>query len=465
MDNKVIEELKELGIQIRREDDDYEIYNYFSNLKKLWVLLIEKSIKCLRYFDKREPFLNNNEKKPQVYGVDELEKYYDKYTLFEDMLYGSNRFYRDHVVHVVRTWMLGMECLLRNNGEYLDKIKIADSFEFNNQEKISIWTIIALTHDLGYPLETAQKIINKTKDMMYSFVSNPNIAMDLSFSGVQNNMNDFVVRFLSSRMQERKMQGEETMLYVARLQPKYYFKFQKSLESMAHGIVSAIIIYKLLIYFLESDYNINEDYTFSEEDVRQFYIRRDILRSIASHTCRDIYHLYIGSFAFLLIVVDDCQEWGRKSISELYIKSEIKNELQNINFSFDEENRKNCCVVSEKFKMPDDKEPLKILLRRLKEQSTIYIKLFRDGQDTSKRDFIFSKNCIIEYESNPKIDIAVRFDIFNRKEPAFSIEIKHTGNKKTDSELGQVFFQDVFQNIKLSESVDEKTTYNIPLTI
>lgn len=116
--------------------------------------------------------------------------------------------------------------------------------------------MIALTHDLGYPLEKSQGIIEKTKDMMKSFISNPTVSMDLSFDGIQNNMNDFVVRFMSSKMHEvdNKCPKEEMVVksekpFVARLQPKYYFKFQKSLESYNHGILSAIIIYKLLIYF------------------------------------------------------------------------------------------------------------------------------------------------------------------------------------------------------------------------
>ena len=189
------------------------------------------------------------------------------------------------------------------------KVNIHKDITVNKLEKISIWSMIALTHDLGYPLEKAQGIIDKTKDMMKSFISNPSVSMNLSFNGVQNNMNDFVVRFISSKMHEVNMlcpkekasnKGTESNLeekkYVARLQPKYYFKFQKSLEEYKHGILSAIIIYKLLIYFLESDFNINEDYTFDKEESRQFYIRREILRTIAAHTCHDVYHLDMLKF-------------------------------------------------------------------------------------------------------------------------------------------------------------------------
>ena len=127
--------------------------------------------------------------------------------------------------------------------------------------------------------------------MMTSFVSNPMINMDLSFSGVQNSMNDFVLRFVSSKMWEINPETRRTIeyindsfkeeqnrlkqlndverdreikkkRYVARLQPKYYFKLQKSLEHSQHGILSSLIIYKHLLYFLESDYSLNEDYMF-----------------------------------------------------------------------------------------------------------------------------------------------------------------------------------------------------------
>lgn len=50
--------------QLRDEDDDYRIFYYLETIKEVWTLIIEKSIKCLRYFDKREPFLGNSNKRP-----------------------------------------------------------------------------------------------------------------------------------------------------------------------------------------------------------------------------------------------------------------------------------------------------------------------------------------------------------------------------------------------------------------
>lgn len=117
--------------------------------------------------------------------------------------------------------------------------------------------------------------------MMTFFINNPKANMDISFSGVQNSMNDYVLRFISSKMWEVNTENHKIKInsdiniennknkkFVTRLQPKYYFKFQKSLEHNEHGVISSLIIYKLLLFFLESDYSINEDYMFCYEDTR-----------------------------------------------------------------------------------------------------------------------------------------------------------------------------------------------------
>ena len=57
----------------------------------------------------------------------------------------------------------------------------------------------------------------------------------------------------------------------------------------------------------------DSSFLFDNEDARQFYIRRDILRAISSHTCENIYHIDVATFPMILFVCDELQEWGRKS--------------------------------------------------------------------------------------------------------------------------------------------------------
>lgn len=420
---------KELDkIQLKKENE-FELFEYLQVLKNLWSLLIEKSIICLRYYDTREPFINPKDgkttnKEPYAYGVSELSNYFEKYVEYENVLYGSASYYRDHVVHVFRVWLLGMRQLLCNNCNYLDKIKIESGYDVNYLEKLSVWTLIALTHDLGYPLQKSLEIVDKTRVMMRSFVDNPIVMMDLSFSGVQNSMNDFVLRFISSKMRELDTTtgllkelsitdgpDDDEIIpdlelkkkrYVARLQPKYYFKFQKSLEHNQHGVLSALIIYKLLLYFLESDFNINEDYIFKHEDTRQFYLRREILRAIASHTCKDIYQLDLNSFSFLLQLCDDAQEWGRKSISELYVKTHTEYVFDGITLNFSNSDPHKVSI-KETYTAPD-MQAVKPVLDAFFRQSTTYRDVFRDGQETNLRNFDFEKIDVFRIPNRANID-------------------------------------------------------------
>jgi hypothetical protein len=463
LDDNVVDELNNIINKMNDDNDDYEIFKHKDALSSLWKSLIEKSIKCLRLFDIREPFTNMKElydkefkvskdKNPSAYGIDDLFKYYMKNTEFENILYGASRYYRDHVIHVFRTWLLGIKCLV--NRDFLEKlsIKIKDkeSVILNNCEKLSIWTIIALTHDLGYPLEKAKGIIDTTNYMVSSFLTNPNISMDLSFHGVQNYMNDFILRLISSKMEKKK--SEETDYY-ARLQPKYYFKLQKSLEKTDHGIISTIIIYKLLTYFLESDFNINEDYPFTNDERRQFYIRREILRSIASHTCKDIYHLYMCSFSFLLIIADSTQEWGRKYISELYVESGEEYELDKIDLVVGKPNK---CEIYENFKLQEKhgEDAVKNLLLKLHKQALSYIMMFRDGQDTGNRDFTFFKTCTITYEcSKAKITIIFSLDINNDKQSNFTGSIAYDKGADINGKFIENFFNNLFYESELKNII------------
>jgi len=457
LDKDVLNSLTELNTLIKGHNE-YAIYRHSTETDALWRLLLEKAIKCLRYHDDREPFMENNAKRPQVYGVSELVEYYNKYIEFESMLYGSSQYYRDHVVHVLRTWLLGTTCLVRNNGKYLGFVSIQgeDDIILEYDEKLSIWTIIALTHDLGYPLEKAKGIIDKTHSMIATFVTNPGVSMDLSFHGAQNYMNDFIVRLMSSKMVHDSKRADTDKPYVARLQPKYYFKFQKSLEKTKHGIISTLIIYKLLTYFLESDYSINEDYGFSEKDRKQFYIRREILRAIASHTCTDVYHLFMGSFAFFLIIADDMQEWGRKYISELYVPATIDHTKSEVFFDIfekkadDKEIKPHQCTLSEEVevKESDGWQAVAALLKRLRDQSLTYITIFRDGQETRDRDFLFTRKYTITYGESSKVEFSMELAITKDAPSSLTGNIVYSPDQARNSEFGEKFIKELFEQTR-----------------
>lgn len=426
-------------------------YSQVKQLDELWIMLINKSIKCLRFFDKREPFLKNSDKKPVAYGIDKLQQYHKRYASFESLLYGASSYYRDHVFHAVRTWMLGIFCLLKpmkNKGELLiDQITIDGCSDevfksnINFFEKISMWTLIALCHDLGYPLEKSQQILDKTQKMMKEFIPNPNIWNNFGFSGIQDNINEYIIKFMSTKMMSAKKDiVEDTLetdgeraknphannLYYGRVQPKYYLKYTKSLEHFDHGVISSVIIYKMLLYFLESDFNLNDDYEYKYEDARQFYIRREILRAMASHTCSDIYNIYLTTFSSILFLCDELQEWGRKSWNELY--SGLQPNA--VKLSIDEFDPQSVSIKEEIDMQQIDEEQIFIdnVKRIFERQYAHYKVIFRDGQYTQAREFNFKKQMDIQLKQDGTEEniLKIQYELKAREKNYFRVDLSHS---------------------------------------
>ncbi len=374
---------------------DYkDLYKHYDEVYGLWVELIEKAIKCLRYYDDREPFKEHSTKKPVVYGMDKLADYFQKYSDFEGLLYGADKYYRDHVFHVIRTWAIGVYILLSDGMAILKAAKI-DGAALKNlgispRELLSMWTIAALCHDLGYPLEKARNVIAKTKDMTQSIIGDSEIWADLSFSGIQDEINLLILRFISSKMLVNSLDKTGGDQYcIMRVQPKYYIKLCKSLEKYAHGVLSAIVLSKSLIYFMESEFGVNEDYYFKQDDYKQFYVKREILRAIAFHTCPDIYHMSVSNLSLLLILSDEVQNWDRRSWTDHYEGMENPTTVEF------EEIAPGSIVVKESLgKINAKKVPA--IVEMAKRQFEKFKIIFRDGIETFKRDFSFKKTIVIE---------------------------------------------------------------------
>lgn len=394
LDDEIIGESGDLSELLFGEEKTIS-YAKAEKLDELWGKLLNKSIRCLRYFDTREPFMDNPNKAIVAYGIDKLEEYHRRYTEFEGLMYGASAYYRDHVFHAIRVWMLGVFCLLKpinDKTQFISGLTFDGgatiSGEINFLEHISMWTIAALCHDLGYPLEKAEQILDKTRKMMREFVPNPTVWNNFSYSGTQDSINEYILKFISTKMKKAD-DGEETKSYVGRIQPKYYLKYAKSLENFQHGIISTVIIYKMLLYFLESDFNLNDDHIYSVEDARQFYIRREILRAMASHTCPDAYNVQITTFPSLLFLCDELQEWGRKTWNELYTglkENSVSLEIETFTCGAIE--------VSETIDMKNIKDTdivVQNICRIFERQYSLYKTTFRDGQDTAKRNFDLKK--------------------------------------------------------------------------
>ena len=358
--------------------------------------------------------------------------------------------------HAIRVWMLGVFCLLTDFNKdqkiFINKLRLDGGATTPDKigffEYISMWTIIALCHDLGYPLEKAEQILEKTRKMMREFVPSPNVWNNFGYSGTQDNINEYILKFISTKMKEKPITGErgepeeadeetsgktakpEKMEYLGRIQPKYYLKYAKSLEGFQHGIISTIIVYKMLLYFLESDFNLNDDYIYKKEDARQFYIRREILRAIAAHTCPDAYNIHLTTFSSLLFLCDEFQEWGRRTWNELYTglnENSISLEIEKISPGE--------VVIKETLNMDSVKDTeiiVQNISRVFERQYSLYKITFRDGQYTAKRDFTLSKTMefVLPKNGAENRTLILTYRLPEKEASCFIVDLSNVGEEE-----------------------------------
>ncbi len=364
----------------------------------LWKQLLSDAITYLKQRDKREYQRGGYSRDKIAFGVDKLCGYFREYHEFEALLY-ADRFYRDHVMHVFRVWLVGIWLMEKYDNRIYWDLKPLNGgnkeMRISPNELSAMWCIIALTHDLGYPLDKIDRIRKKIEAMMSYFGGASSLERGFEIPTHHHFINDFILKFISSKLALARRDQCETqdLCYKTELQSKYYLKFSKSFENFDHGIISCIVLMKNLVYFLESDFDLSKPFTDSE-DARQFYIRREMLRSIASHTCPDIYHLYPNTLSFILILADELQQWGRPTLAELKGLPQLELRVKVPTISL------NSIKIELELDMQKahsaDKEDHKKLFFEL---SRTWYKRLRSALDSKKRNFDFLLSASVKLTS------------------------------------------------------------------
>jgi hypothetical protein len=302
------------------------------NLLKIWKLLLGNAIVYLKLLDNREKYHDAED-----FGVEQLYKFFETFYEFEGVLYGADDYYRDHVSHMLRVFLLG-EFLISTELQFENIIVGNDDFtkKITPGEKEAMWCIIALTHDLGYALETVPDINKKVRTMLEQFgnISFQEIVPDYQIQPLHK----FIVQFISSDLRNLRINkgtDEEKTIYLNHVQSKYFLKFSGAFERQSHGIISCMVNMRNLVFFLESDYSADFNKPLDFDDAKQFLIRSNILRSIASHDCDEIYYLTLPQFPFLLTLFDEMQEWDRPRLKDAFRKAP-KSTLRVIKFNQEE---------------------------------------------------------------------------------------------------------------------------------
>ena len=436
-----------------------------TDVKELWKDLLIDSISFLKLNDKREKIntdtkdtiehsdsdkFNNGFKlirKLSSYGIDGLADYFDEFIEFESVLYGSDEYYRDHVDHVLNVWAIGLSLLnsQMENFKFSDKALYKDnnfSFEIEETDLFitkgeiwAIWTIVALTHDLGYPIEKASKVNNKLKKILKHFGQINIQEFNYNFELFNSFLVEKFLNIVSSKPVNKN--GKKYTI----IQSKYKDKISKSLEDNRHGVFSALLIFKTLTYFLETDYSYNQE-DLSAEDLRQFYIRKEILRTISSHTSPKLYHLDLNTLSFLLILCDELQEWGRPRFQDLkegnIQGSEVpKIFIKKFEFNRNSENTEKfegAISVKLEYKITDFDSKKDDYEKRIKDKFKMFHHLLRSAKDDKLRAFVFEWE--LEFNKNKVYNF-----IFDSNQDAYNVLktpvflISKTGKKEQENYL------------------------------
>lgn len=320
---------------------------------------------------------------PDKRGYDKLFNYFDEYVNFEELIFASDSFYRDHTLHSLWVYFLGEyimkhhefdEVTVDMDRDYIQMktlYNIMKDVNFDDSIKnIGILLnklcqgeengeasrcIIALTHDLGYPLKKIEKI-NKAMCSVLPYFSIKNYdEFAFNYTDIEQIYVTEFIRYLSEELQifidiKLKDKKEITDLFIIdkendiismdkekldaaskdtikELKKSFitkcyiennkadYWRYSKDFEEYKHGIMSAFLLMKNVASMSkcsikESDYN--------SVDLKNKFLPRDvtkltIMQAIADHTSNNYQITSIKNPSAFLTFIDELEEFSRLS--------------------------------------------------------------------------------------------------------------------------------------------------------
>lgn len=301
--------------------------------RELWERLISCALNNI------EPYSKGNSK---IFG------FLKSATNFEDLLYGLEKYYRDHTLHSLWVYLLG-EYILRelipdihnnlnwylyNDIEkeqkkwgYPEKlVKFAKEqkekklIEKVNKHRDAIWCVIALCHDLGYSLEKLVNLNEKVLDVLKFFdipdLKQVGYSLDIEHQYLMAQFLEIMamdVRIVpSENYREDEVALQERLLVKCYRDDATYWQLCRAMEKKQHGILSSYLIFKILSMFAEAYVRgPGEEWGLDDDEAIENIIRGDILFAIAQHTFDFAYLDEMSSLADVLILADDLEEFSR----------------------------------------------------------------------------------------------------------------------------------------------------------
>ncbi len=297
-------------------------------------------------------------------GIDKLVRYFNKVGDYESMLYASDaQLYRaHHAAHVFSVFIHGWRLL--NDKGFIEQVNLysrdfsdnyetmqkhrdhpkkgGDSvlyapgdqnldgvmnppqeiFEGTDQENVNIralWTIAALCHDLGYPLEKTTALNKRAREMFHSYGGIDFADLTYSPNFGQEDGFGLLLRALSNVVHcvtDKGTYGVNS-LALFRTQQTFLAKRYLALIDMDHGIASACLVWKMLEGISDILCAPNGKYALGAHQCARFIRVREALAAIADHNNKHLWSR-VCNLGFLLRVCDEVSEAARPRAAALF---------------------------------------------------------------------------------------------------------------------------------------------------
>ncbi len=177
----------------------------------------------------------------------------------------------------------------------------------------SLWCLIALTHDLGYPIEKTKKANETMANMVSNFGFLEQRDFQYNFTIVHQTAISELLNTISSVVMWLSPKG-----FKVGSQPGIRLDFAKSFERLEHGIMSAYLVQMHIDYICESlpvMLGIPEVFSPEHESAAKQAFIIQWLRAISSHTNNNVYWPQVNNMEALLLLCDELDEFSRYSHS------------------------------------------------------------------------------------------------------------------------------------------------------
>ncbi len=276
----------------------------------LWKYFVDKSLRSVT---------------TNLRGYDDLSNYFDQYVQYEYLLFALDNNYRDHVLHPVWVMLLGF--FLRRNFPTFNSIRNTAMMEITDLAQDTtfaketqnifkgleepLWCLIALTHDLGYPIQktrSANRVMSRMIDN-FGFLKNADFEYGLNI--IHQTALDRLLDILSSRIIFPKIG------YIIARHQGGRFDFAKSIEKLDHGVISAYLLETHLdcICELPEFSGVSDLFLGNTKQAAQWMFFIILFNTIAAHTNKNIYWRVFNTMPTLLFICDELDEFSRYSRS------------------------------------------------------------------------------------------------------------------------------------------------------